>query len=278
MWTVTRPARSTQWTYARCISRVRDGALKARLESIEGAVCAASEQFEQAALNGTISDVTTAVAVGPVTRDELSDVYNLRLARAKAPGRIVYDEIIASATNGRCPLCGHRQVASLDHFLPKALYPALSVTPLNLVPACSDCNKAKLDHSPETAAEVTMHPYFDDVESDPWLRAEVLQTAPASLRFGVDAPPEWSPTVAARVLNHFSILRLSALYSAQAAEELLNIRHGLETVHASAGEPGVADHLAAMAESRAVARLNSWQTAAYTAMAESPWFCSGGFR
>jgi hypothetical protein len=278
MWRVRQPARTPEWTYARCISRVRDHELKARLESVAGDVHAASHQYEQSALTGALSAVPTQSAVGAVSRKEMSDVYTLRLAKAKAPGRIVYDEIISAVTNGRCPLCGHRDVASLDHFLPSSLYPSLSVTPLNLVPACSDCNKAKRDHAPAGAEDVTMHPYFDDVEDEPWLAADVVQTAPASLVFSVSAPAGWDAILTTRVEHHFAKFRLAPLYASQAAEELSNIRYDLSNVHDAEGETGVKSHLSAMAASREQAHRNSWQTATYKALSASQWFCDEGFR
>jgi len=185
---------------------------------------------------------------------------------------------MSAAKNDRCPLCGHRLVATLDHFLPKALYPALAVAPLNLVPACSDCNKAKHDAAPTTEEEVIIHPYFEDIEDEPWLYATVVETTPAAVSFFVRPPAGWSATLAARVKHHFRSLGLSKLYAAQAAEELLNIRLDLETVFGIDGAPAVADHLAAMARSREEAHTNSWQTAMYAALSVSEWFRGGGFR
>jgi hypothetical protein len=40
----------------------------------------------------------------------------------------------------------------------KSPLPALAVALLNLVPACSDCNKAKLASVPTSAEEVGLHP------------------------------------------------------------------------------------------------------------------------
>jgi hypothetical protein len=162
-----------------------------------------------------------------VTADEMSAIYTGRMAKKGGPGRSIYDELMATPAHGRCPLCGHRQVSTLDHHLPKAHYPALAVAPVNLVPSCMDCNKAKTNTFPLASEDETLHPYFDDIEDDPWLRADVIHTAPAALRFYVDPPAEWDDTITARVRLHFKIIGLGALYAAQAAEEMLNIRHYL---------------------------------------------------
>jgi hypothetical protein len=151
------------------------------------------------------------------------------------------------------------------------------VAPLNLVPACSDCNKSKLAGIPANANEETLHPYFDDIDGDRWLVAEVVHTCPAALRFSVEGPIHWSPTLEARVDWHFQLLGLGRLYSAEAADELLNIRHQLRSLHASGGAALVQIELQERAESCQEARRNGWRTATYEAFANSDWFCDGGF-
>jgi hypothetical protein len=80
-----------------------------------------------------------------VTTEEMSRLYKGHFSRMKSPSRHMYDAIMTSSWKGFCPLCSHRQVTTLDHYLPKSLYPIFAVTPLNLIPSCSDCNKAKLN-------------------------------------------------------------------------------------------------------------------------------------
>ena len=123
-----------------------------------------------------------------------------------------------------------------------------------------------------------MHPYFDAFDGDEWLRAVVLESQPASVRFFVDAPASWGPTTTARAHAHFKTFGLADLYASQAANELSGIREELQTLHVSAGDHGVEKHLAERARSWSRHRLNCWQTATYTAMRQSQWFCSGGFR
>lgn len=54
-----------------------------------------------------------------------------------------------------CPICGHYfDDRTLDHVLPKAKY---TLTPINLVPMCWNCNKAKGE------SKVSFHPYFQDL-------------------------------------------------------------------------------------------------------------------
>ena len=224
MWTLVRPAHTARETYAVCISRVRDQELKARLDGVTQAIVDASAQFEAAAACQTLHMIARAAMVGgSVTKDEMEAVYTQRMAKKGSPGRDIYDALISAPAQRRCPLCGQRSVTTLDHHLPKAHYPALAVAPLNLVPSCSDCNEAKLDTIPRNASDVSLHPYFDDIDDERWLRADVIETRPAALVFRVEASSMWSDLLQLRVRNHFRTFRLEELYATQAAEELLNI-------------------------------------------------------
>lgn len=278
MWPLNRPTQAAQFTYTTCISRVRDAGLAARLNAATASVTTASAGFDRAAQGGTLHTIATHAIVPPdVTTEEMEKVYTQRMAKIGAPGRDIYDEIFSSSPHGRCPLCTQRSVATLDHYLPKARFPALAVTPLNLVPACSDCNKAKLASIPNRAEEVPLHPYYDDLGDQIWLHAQVVERRPAALRFTVVAPVGWSAILTARVENHFRSLGLGALFASEAAEELVNIRHQLVTLHAAVPAAGVKQELESRANSCAVARPNGWRTAAYRAWHTSDWFCEGGY-
>lgn len=261
-----------------CISRVDNASLKARLTSVEPNVVAAASAFEASVSTTMLHTVVPQDDVGGVvTKKEMSDVYTQRMAKQNAPGRPIYDKLLAAPAHGTCPLCGQRTVSTLDHHLPKDHYPALAVVPVNLIPACKDCNKVKTNAIPHTKEEQTLHPYFDDVEGDPWLCAEVVEGTPAALRFFVAPPDDWDELKSERVRYHSRVFKLAALYASHAAVELVNIRHSLKGLHEQADSEGVKRHLLEMAESREAAYTNSWQTAMYKALAASDWYCGGGF-
>ena len=264
--------------FAACTSRIRDPDLKLRMRSVAHLVVAASADFDGLAAQTRLHQFARqAVVGGVVSTAEMEAVYTQRMAKKSAPGRDAYDELFNSAPNGKCPLCGHRTVSTLDHHLPKAHYPVLSVVPLNLVPACGDCNKSKLAALPTSENEETLHPYYDNIEGERWLYAEVVVGTPAALRFRVQPPANWSLVLAERVALHFKTLGLGALYSAESADELLNIRGQLETIHAAGGAALVETELRERAASCRRARMNGWRTAAFEAFADSAWFCGGGF-
>ena len=278
MWAVDRPIFDAGETFSTCTSRVRDRDLRDRLRRIKRFIVAAAVEYETRADTHTLNliAVTHSVA-GIVSRDEMVKVYDQRMAGKDGPGRAIYDAIKLLPKGDRCPFCDQRNISTLDHILPKALYPSLAVTPLNLVGACMECNKVKLDSSPRNQEEVVLHPYFDDVTDDRWLVAEVIQQNPCAIIFDIFRPPGWDDVMEARARRQFAIFRLPYLYSSEAGRELANIRYNLRMHFRAGGSAAVRHELIRQWESRRENRLNSWQTAMYEAIAHDDWFCGGGF-
>lgn len=278
MWSLPEPEKTSAETLEKCTSRIRKADLKKRLREAESEVVAAEEAFTDAATNVVLHTLPkSSFQLKNVTGEEMTVLYDSRMAKKTAPGRAIYDELLLAPRHGRCPLCGQRTVSTLDHHLPKVEYPALAIVPLNLVPSCSDCNKIKGSSVPTSPDDETLHPYFDDIESDLWLSAKVVEVRPPGLRFFVAPPPAWSDSTCARVQSHFRKFNLPSLYASQAAQELSSINFHLKQLLHAGGSSAVYQFLCDQAQSRRHAYLNSWQSATYTALSDSVWFCNGGF-
>ena len=76
--------------------------------------------------------------LGDVAAKDLISNYTSRMVRKQVPARAVYDALKALPRNNRCPFCNYGPVETLDHVLPKELYPGFSVKPTNLVEAVID--------------------------------------------------------------------------------------------------------------------------------------------
>src|SRR5262249_53874444 len=71
-----------------------------------------------------------------------------------------------------CPMCGSPVTGTLDHYLPRKVFPEFSVMAANLIPACTHCNsgKKRLIFKGTREYERFLHPYFDKVADAPiWL-------------------------------------------------------------------------------------------------------------
>lgn len=264
--------------YRRCAQAVRRVAQRNRMLSVEPDIVAATEGYISAATFAVLHNIPQTNGVADtVSTKEMVSLYRTHMVRKDAVAREVYDRLMAAPRHKKCPLCGQRIVSTVDHHLPESLYPAFAVFPHNLIPACKDCNKEKGTATPVDADNQTVHPYFDDFESERWLYAVVCHSRPAALGFSVSPPEHWRESKKRRAVYHFTLLKLNELYAAHAAEELVNIRQSLADLYEKAGSEGVRRHLQSEATSRTAAHVNSWQTATYGALASDEWFCEGGF-
>ena len=255
--------------YSTCIESYRDAALKNRLRSIVPVLSDEASRFEDCVLTSKTHTIPTADNVGGVvSKAEMLDIYESKFV--KGTGRPYYDKYMSLPTNGKCPFCGIGTVSTLDHYLPKSKYPALAITPKNMIPACRDCNLGKKrTFSPQNSEEEPLHPYFDDVEQDIWLsvRFEVAGKELVPTYF-VRKPVAWNDLLFRRVENHMVLYNLYTSYAVHAAEEITG-RSGIWHVFLDrCGE----DFLAASFHDEAVSReqlfLNSWQSALYRGLEE----------
>lgn len=60
-----------------------------------------------------------------------------------------------------CLMCGGTGMGTLDHYLPKDIYPEFSIFSANLVPACNCNSLRRTTHKGNASPERVIHPYFD---------------------------------------------------------------------------------------------------------------------
>lgn len=81
------------------------------------------------------------------------------------------DLMRSKSVNSLCPMCGSMHRGSLDHILPKAIYPEFSLFTRNLVPACK-CNQSKGVTSATNGSRI-LHPYYDEILKERLLIAKI---------------------------------------------------------------------------------------------------------
>ncbi len=260
-----------------CVSMVRKPALRAQLRAVRPVVETEAADYDAKAADKQLYRKQPHEQIGAVTRDKMVKVYTLRMVPKTSTGRPIYNKIMLAPVNGRCPLCGIGTVNTLDHYLPKTHFPVYSVTPNNLVPVCNWCQGEKSEYYPTTEGEQLLHPYFDNMDNEVWLAAEVVACAPAAFRYFASPPDHWTPSAKERVVAHLKELNLLKLFSSNAGSRLSEIRARLTSLHQKGGEGAVHGHLYEELVSIEANHNNSWTAAMYRAAVASDWFCNGGF-
>lgn len=264
-------------TFEICVSMVKNPALRAQLRAVGPDVEAKAADYDIKATGKQLYQIQPHDRVGAVLGAEMVKVYTLRMVPKTSKGRKIYDKIMSAPLHGRCPLCGIGTVNTLDHFLPKTHFPVYSVTPNNLVPACTWCQGGKLEYFPTSEDEQLLHPYFDDLDGELWLAAEVVAGVPAAFRYFALPPKHWTRAAKARVGAHLKELKLQSLFSSNAGSRLSEIRLRLAKLHQKGGAVAVRAHLQEELSSIEADHRNSWAAAMYRAAVASDWFCDGGF-
>lgn len=275
---IIKPIIKARDVFDECINNVRDSDLKNELKNSLDAIESAENDFDNKKQSNQLYLIQRNVIINSVVNAEvLKSIYTDRMVNKKNSARIYYDNILLLAPKGKCPLCNQRIANTLDHYLPKSEYLLLSVSPLNLIPACSDCNKGKLIDFPKNSQEETLHPYYDDIEDDYWLKCRLLNVNPIIFEFYIDPPLHWTKLLKARVRNHFYSFELNNLYKTHAVEEYENIKIQIEKLFRNGGTVLLMEFLSDCFDSRNSINYNSWQTAFYGGILNNSEFCNGEF-
>jgi hypothetical protein len=212
-----------------------------------------------------------------IKHSDLVRLYEKKMLDKTHSARKFYDKIINSSSF--CPFCGVNQVKTLEHFLPKEYYPFYSVSPLNLIPCCRDCNLghgSKIDMTDEITLH--LHPYFDSTNNTIWLKAriEIVNNSPNFI-FEVDDTCGLDEKLISRLKKHLEIFNLDLLFSQNAGAEFNGLCHYLTK---SYNEGGIDDVLLSIQDhfdSYKYNKWNFWKPAFFSALQKSDWIISGKF-
>lgn len=213
-----------------------------------------------------------------VTKAELKKLYTSYMLKLDSDARKVYDKLRASAKNGICPMCGIHGVDTLDHYLPKARYPLLSVNPKNLLPACIHCNGAKSADICEFASDQTLYAYADDnkfYETD-WIAASIsAQYGILTFDFFPFPPKSWLKVERERVTNHFIKFELRNKYVINSSQLITSVTGAIRDMMEDGTDPAaVCLHFSRLAKRE---KINSTFRVMYNALANDKVICGGNF-
>ena len=208
------------------------------------------------------------------TKEDMEALYTQRFVPKNQPNRAFYDKILALAPYGKCPYCQQNLVKTVDHFLPKSKYVAYTVTPYNLIPACSDCNTGKLDSTFHNRVEEPFHPYYDNFDDCVWLKAKLIEMEPVSFQFYADPPIDISEEKRQRISHSFSEqgFCLNNIYKLHAAEEYCSRETRLKECFQKGKKELAVEVLQDLIKDEKSISLNSWKTALYQSIIDSEWY------
>jgi len=247
----------------------------ADIDSLNPVLIDAETSFAAKVVDNTLFEIPRNVPISArVDHDKMVSYYEYRLLKLPN-GRGLYDQIYMSAPYDICPYCTVGTVKTVDHFLPKAEYSILAITPINLVPSCRDCNTEKLVSYPTTADNQTYHPYFDKIDDEVWIRAELMQTTPLSFRYRTLRPDHWDIVRFNRANTHFDSYNIAQLFSNEANREFRSMERLFKDLYAK-DKSVLVEHLGETYNScREGQGLLDWKTLMYLELSSNDWFLNG---
>lgn len=272
-------------TYDLCVQAVGDPDLQVRYLAGRTGIQQANGTFDLVSQNATWATLprtqlghADVVIAAPLCKQDMMDLYTSYMVGAKSASREVYDGLLTAA-GGLCPFCGGLGHAwTLDHYLPKAYFPAYSVHPCNLVPCCRDCNTGKNASFGQHVHEQTLHPYLDQIQffNERWITATVNRCDPILIIYQCSPPENWLDSDQQRVRHHFVSYKLARRFCVQAGSEiskLVQLRQG------SLRQLSPQNFQAYLLENANCADfvLNGWSRTMYAALADTEWFVQADF-
>lgn len=277
--------------YDKSVAGLADELLRAKFQANRSEVSAEFTKYESKSSTQTWCSLPKAahghpeaIIVGNISKGEFVSLYDDGVVKSGGAPRHIYDQIMLAA-HEECPYCGgmgemgeEGELGTVDHFLPKARFPAYSVLPINLVPACWICNKGMGSNFPEDPNRQPLHPYLDGAHffDQKWTTATVREEDPIVVDFDVDPPWDWEEKDRQRVLQHFKDCKLRKRYRSRVWQELSPLISQRKTSLKTLTSEEFRAHLLAAAGTPELP-INGWKRTLYSALADADWFCQMDF-
>lgn len=113
-----------------------------------------------------------------------------------------------------CPACGEDGTPNtLDHYLPKDIFPEFSVTLINLFPMCDICQGKKgVDFKNDVGERLFIHPYFDEFTEQQVLILKITGPYNAPSSIDLSPNPDIDRELQLLIFSHITCLEIPTRY------------------------------------------------------------------
>lgn len=247
-----------------------------RIRSVKDILVNKNKEYDALAQAGELYRIEEHDMVDSIAcKEDMLSVYNDKFVPAKYENRIYYDRLMHLAPRGICPYCQQNPVRTLDHFLPKAKYVSYTISPYNLVPVCSDCNKYKSADTFDSYEMQPFHPYYDDFDLFIWLTADLIPNKEITFQFYAKPSSNLDEGTRKRIINSFSEeygFGLNNIYKIHASELYATCERRISILFDKGGKDLAVERLLEYIEDERTVNLNSWKAAMYQAMVDCDWY------
>mgnify|MGYP000602914358 CR=1 FL=1 len=228
------PPYSGEATLEKCIEGIGRQAYKDQVTAGLQSFLNFENEYRDRAINERLYSVAPLVQDGNTDpevfngfkKSQLVNLYEYYLRNKEKPGREIYEALMLHADE-QCAFCGGiGRPRNLDHYLPKAHFPQFSVIPINLIPACQECNMdGKGSAYARNSAEQIIHPFLDkDIFfNDQWITAIYIDGDPGTVQYDFMPPNTWAQVDKDRAEKHFQDFNIAKRFSIEAGKHLSEV-------------------------------------------------------
>ncbi|MGG4046313.1 HNH endonuclease [Paenibacillus favisporus] len=151
----------------------RDLEKKRRLSELESSVIRRYTVYES--YTKKLEEISGSNITDKEDKEALESCY-VRSKQGYLEGEVVAKIIKAQSAQHKntCPYCGMDKPRTIDHYLPKSIFPEFSIYPPNLIPCCGHCNTKKGKKWLKKGARRFINFYYDDLPDVKFLFAELV--------------------------------------------------------------------------------------------------------
>lgn len=267
------PKITAVYAYRKATDSIRDKQTRAEYQACTGEIEQKCEAYD---LLGKTTKFETALQssfiVSSLVAPKMQELYDKQFSKLKGTQEL-RNIIKSGAENNSCPYCGIGYISQLDHYLPKSEFHAVTVHPLNLVPACADCNKVKSTYTPSSGSPAVFHPYFDTAFDTSWLEGTLTQghDGHAVAIFSVNPKVE-DAHLRSRMMKHLEVFDLKNRFSSAASQLIQEFEAIYRNSTQMFALTDIKYFLEMSMRTSASIMHNSYRAATYEAMLRSPWY------
>lgn len=136
----------------------------------------------------------------------------------------------SSTYQATCQYCTVNSVNSLDHFVPKDLFPEFSVHPRNLVPSCTECNSKKLARWLNNNQHFFLNLYIDLLPKSQYLFVElhIVSLNNIDVNFKVDNPNNIPLPLYTIITSHYEELDLFQRFKDKSGDVIIELTNSIQ--------------------------------------------------
>lgn len=197
---------------------------KANLKTLRPVIKSRYHDYEENSQE--LSDISCDNNFSSSDKELLCNCYKSR-SRKMAKIRVEIKELQTDTLKKLCPYCGIGKPDTLDHYLPKGIFPEFSILGINLIPCCPTCNTKKGEWWLNGSNRAFINIYFDTFIEKKFLCAKIFFNDERSylplIKFYLEQPEDICNDNFSIIKSHFEKLELLDLYQEYCSSDLIDL-------------------------------------------------------